>query len=84
MSILKICIIYILRNRLQFTCVALMGFGDVPTSEESQLEELMKGRGNRVMGSIWRLCNVAFESGVVPEDWRRRMIGLIGKLCGKC
>ena len=23
-----------------------------------------------VMDWIWRLCNVAFESGVVPEDWR--------------
>ena len=20
---------------------------------------------------IWRLCNMAFESGVVPEDWRK-------------
>ena len=39
-SILKICIIWILRNRLQSTCVALIGFGEVTTSEESQLEEL--------------------------------------------
>ena len=39
-SILKIYIIYILRNRLQSTCVDLMGFGEVTTSEKSQLEEL--------------------------------------------
>ena len=23
---------------------------------------------------IWRLCNTAFESGVVPEDWRSPVI----------
>ena len=33
-------------------------------------EEMIKGRGNRVVDWIWRLCNMAFESGVVPEDWR--------------
>ena len=23
---------------------------------------------------IWRLCNIAFENGVVPEDWRSPVI----------
>ena len=23
---------------------------------------------------IWRLCNIAFESGVVPEDWKSSVI----------
>ena len=32
--------IYILRNRWQPTCVTLMGFGVVTTSEESLLKEL--------------------------------------------
>ena len=32
--------------------------------------EMIKGGGNRVVDCIWRLCNMAFESGVVPEDWR--------------
>ena len=32
--------------------------------------EMIKGGGDRVLGWIWRLCNAAFESGVVPEDWR--------------
>ena len=32
--------------------------------------EMIKGRGKRVVGWIWRLCNMAFASGVVPEDWR--------------
>ena len=37
--ILKICIIYKLKNKFQSTCVALVEFGEVTTSEESQLEE---------------------------------------------
>ena len=27
-----------------------------------------------VVDWIWRLCNMAFESGIVPEDWRYAMI----------
>ena len=30
--------------------------------------EMIKGGGDRVVDWIWRLCNMAFESGVVPED----------------
>ena len=30
--------------------------------------EMIKGRGDRVVDWIWRLCNMAFESDVVPED----------------
>ena len=30
--------------------------------------EMIKGEGNRVVDWIWRLCNMAFESGGVPED----------------
>ena len=29
--------------------------------------EKIKGEGNRMVNWIWRLCNMAFESGVVPE-----------------
>ena len=32
--------------------------------------EMIKGGGNRVVDWIWRLCNIAFESGVLLEDWR--------------
>ena len=32
--------------------------------------EMVKGGGYRVVDWIWRLCNLAFESSVVPEDWR--------------
>ena len=31
--------------------------------------EMIKDGGDRVMDWIWRLCNMVFESGVVPEDW---------------
>ena len=27
---------------------------------------MIKGGGDRVVDRIWRLCNMAFESGVVP------------------
>ena len=36
--------------------------------------EMIKGGGNRVVDWIWRLCNMAFESGVVLEDWRSAVI----------
>ena len=32
--------------------------------------EMINGGGDRVVDWIWRLCNVTFESGGVPEDWR--------------
>ena len=30
--------------------------------------EIIKGGGDSVVDWIWRLCNIAFESGVVSED----------------
>ena len=30
--------------------------------------EMIKGGDDRVTDWIWRLCNMAYESGVVPED----------------
>ena len=36
--------------------------------------EVIKCGGDRVVDWIWRLCNVAFESGAVPEDWRSAVI----------
>ena len=35
---------------------------------------MIKGGGDRVVDWIWRLCNVAFESGVETEDLRSAMI----------
>ena len=34
---------------------------------------MIKG-GDMVVDLIWRLCNVAFENGVAPEDWRSAVI----------
>ena len=36
--------------------------------------EMLKGGGNNVVDWIWRLCNMAFESGVMTEDWKSAMI----------
>ena len=36
--------------------------------------EMIKGRGDRVVDWIWRLCNMAFKSSVVSEDWRSAVI----------
>ena len=33
------------------------------------------------MDWIWRLCNITFESGFVPEDWRRSAVIIL--LCKK-
>ena len=30
---------------------------------------MAKSGGDRVVDWFWRLCNVAFESGVVPKNW---------------
>ena len=35
---------------------------------------MIKGEGNRVVDWNWMLCNMAFESGVVPEDWSSAVI----------
>ena len=36
--------------------------------------EIIKGGGDRVVDWIWRLFNMPFESGVVPEDWRSSVV----------
>ena len=36
--------------------------------------EMIKGGGYRVVDLIWNPCNMAFESGVVAEDWRSAVI----------
>ena len=38
--------------------------------KDEATEEMIKGKSNRVVNWIWRMCNIAFESGVVLEDWR--------------
>ena len=36
--------------------------------------EMVKCGGDIVVDWIWRLCDVIFERGVVPEDWRFAVI----------
>ena len=35
---------------------------------------MIKGEGDRVVDWMWRLCNLSFQSGVVPKDWRSAVI----------
>ena len=44
---------------------------------------MIKGVGDRVVDYIWRLCNMAFENGVVPEHWRSAVIVPLYKGKGK-
>ena len=37
-------------------------------------EEMVKGGGEVVVDWIWKLCNMAFESNVVPEDLKSAVI----------
>ena len=38
------------------------------TGKDEITGEIIKG--DRGVNWIWMLCNIAFENGVVPEDWR--------------
>ena len=41
--------------------------------------EIIKGGGDKVVDWISWLCNMAFESGIVPEHWRSAVIVLLCK-----
>ena len=42
--------------------------------KDEVIREMTKGGDERVVFCIWRLCNIAFESGVVREDWRSTLV----------
>ena len=35
---------------------------------------MIEGGSDKIVNLIWNMCNMAFESGVVPEDWRSVVI----------
>ena len=37
-------------------------------SKDKITVEMIKGEGDRMVDWIWRICNMPFESDVVPED----------------
>ena len=56
-NILKIFVMYILRKKLETTCVAMMGHEEESILEENQLEKLKLGRELRSLrrdGERWR------------------------------
>ena len=46
------------------------------TGKDEITGEMIKDGGDRIVDWIWRLYNMAFESGVVPKDWRSVVIVL--------
>ena len=44
------------------------------TGKSEVIGEVVKGGGQIMTDWIWKLCNMAFESRVVPEDWRAAAI----------
>ena len=40
-----------------------------PAFKDEITGEIIKGGGDKVVDQIGWLCNIAYESGVVPEDW---------------
>ena len=38
------------------------------TGKDDVIGEIVKCEGQRVVDWIWRLCNMVFESGVLPEN----------------
>ena len=48
--------------------------GNVRNGKDEVTEEMVKVRGEMVVDWIWRLCNMGFENGVAPEDWRCAVI----------
>ena len=36
--------------------------------------KIIKGGDDRVVDWVWRPCNITFENGDVPEDWRSAVI----------
>ena len=40
---------------------------------------MVKGGGDMVVDWIWKLYNMAFESFVVPDDWRSAVIVVLYK-----
>ena len=43
-------------------------------SKDQVTGEMIKGEGDTAMDWIWRLCNMIFERGDVPENGRSAMI----------
>ena len=45
--------------------------------------EMLKGEGNKVVDWIWKVCNMAVESGVELEEWRWVVIVPLYKVKGE-
>ena len=50
--------------------------GKLKNGKDEVTGEMVKDRCDLVLEWIWRLCNMGFESGGVPEDWRSVIVPL--------
>ena len=53
------------------------------TCKDEITGEIIISGSDRVVDWIWRLCNMAFENGGVPEDWRYAVIVPLYKVKGE-
>ena len=60
------------RDKVEVRVVKLKN--EKATGKDEITGEMIKGGDDRVVDWIWGLCNMAFERGVVPEDWRYAVI----------
>ena len=56
-----------------------MRVGKLKNGKATGNRKIIKGGGDRMVDWIWRLCNMAFASDVVPEDWRYAVIAPLYK-----
>ena len=43
-------------------------------SKDKVTREMIIGGGHMVVDWNWRLCNMAYENGIAPKDWRSAVI----------
>ena len=48
--------------------------GKLKNGKDEVTGEMVKGGGDMMVDWTRRLCNMAFQSGVVPEEWRSAVI----------
>ena len=56
---------------------------ELKNGKDEIIREIIKGVGDKVLDWIWMLCNMAFESGSVPEDWRSTVVVSLYKSKGE-
>ena len=60
--------------------LSFQGNKNIKTAGKDEVNgEMIKCGGDLMVRWIWMLCNMDFENGVLPEDWRSAVIILLYK-----